>query len=100
VLITGKGRHSLVAGRPVVREAVSAVLTEQGVVFGEVAGNAGRLVVAPRELEALFQRHARNQLVMNWSKFIQLRYVLAPSLLASVIVLPKIFDFYAKVSVI
>ena len=81
----------------VVREAVAAVLDEKGIKYTEPAGNAGRVVIAPRDLEAFLMRHNTEQIWTSLSQHISFRYVVAPSLLASVLVLPKLFAFYANI---
>jgi hypothetical protein len=97
ILITGTGRHSRQRGVSVVREAVAAVLDEKGIKYTEPAGNAGRVVIAPRDLEAFLMRHNTEQIWTSLSQHISFRYVVAPSLLASVLVLPKLFAFYANI---
>ena len=72
-------------------------LDEKGIKYTEPAGNAGRVVIAPRDLEAFLMRHNTEQIWTSLSQHISFRYVVAPSLLASVLVLPKLFAFYANI---
>ena len=96
ILITGQGKHSALPGKPVVREAVVALLAEKCLNFHEPPGNRGRLVILPRDLEALFERHRDEMITTSLSQYLQLRYILVPSLLASVLVVPKLIEFYAS----
>ena len=94
VLITGSGRNSVTPGRSVVREAVASFLNSKKIRFAEPADNEGRLIVSADELRRHVERQTDENLGMRMMRHFSLRYIFAPSLLASILVVPKLLSFY------
>ena len=52
------------------------MLNEKGISYAEPAGNAGRIIIAPKELEAFLMRHDSEQIWTSLSQHISFRYVM------------------------
>eukprot|EP00615_Pteridomonas_danica_P002294 CAMPEP_0114329232 /NCGR_PEP_ID=MMETSP0101-20121206/946_1 /TAXON_ID=38822 ORGANISM="Pteridomonas danica, Strain PT" /NCGR_SAMPLE_ID=MMETSP0101 /ASSEMBLY_ACC=CAM_ASM_000211 /LENGTH=507 /DNA_ID=CAMNT_0001458839 /DNA_START=261 /DNA_END=1784 /DNA_ORIENTATION=- len=95
ILITGIGKNSLKKHKKgVMKLAMIDYLTSQGIVFHEAPSNPGRLIITSTHLKTYFEQYRIQHMHTSYSDYISLRYMILPSVLASVVILPKVSEFY------
>jgi pentatricopeptide repeat protein len=96
ILITGVGKHSLKKkNKAAMKLAMIEYLNHEGIVFYEASANPGRLIVSSNQLKLFFEKYRIRNMHTSYSDYMSLRYMVLPSVLASVLILPRVSDFYS-----